>query len=487
MSSSSQTSSNSVQESSSSSQPSSSSEKQSSSSTQSRRFECVLENELVLRTTCSLLKTNVAISFLKWSKLAIYIEVRVKKSLGFFRGYPTMELVRTVGACSFKESEVIGTYGTPMETRQIPKAVKAMSTPEKLTAVFRQIRDEKEEPDLSEDVTAIIHRSEFDAVITTAKWKNLCDSYQLELRPWQRKALSCINNQNNRELLWIFDFTGNSGKTEMGNYLRYKLNFHQLAPGKALNPDLKVLLITPILFLIFNNYNYVSGSADNVCGQVKDSAAGYFIDFTRSRKKLQLSYDLMEAVKSGKMHSGKYHGCDKILKNTKMVVFSNFLPNMLSLSLDRWSFFHTKLGIVYLECRDVAPNQYVCCLSRINKACTSKEDKLYSVVQHDRQFFDEYLALHNFDLNFRLLHENSLAFPSVKDEHRADIRRMLKKKNFNGVIRYVKEKKLLKNSILPDNYKLKLQIRCNDDTSESSSDSDTSDISDTLDVTVTSQ
>lgn len=201
---------------------------------QSRRFECVIENGIVLDTVVNLLKLDVEVSFLKWSETVIYVEVRVKKTVSYFKKFHSaLELVRTCGLSSIPEEDVKGTHGVPMIARNLTTSSK-LSTPEKLRMVFKQVLETKETPDLSEDVDAIINKSDFDKVITAAKRKNRTAEYSLVLRQWQKKALTAIYGQEKREILWIFDFDGNSGKTELSKYLRFKCNFHKLPSGMYL-------------------------------------------------------------------------------------------------------------------------------------------------------------------------------------------------------------------------------------------------------------
>ena len=40
-----------------------------------------------------------------------------------------------------------------------------------------------------------------------------------QLKPWQQDAMDKIRYQGNKELMWIFDFDGNSGKTKLGHHL----------------------------------------------------------------------------------------------------------------------------------------------------------------------------------------------------------------------------------------------------------------------------
>ena len=42
----------------------------------------------------------------------------------------------------------------------------------------------------------------------------------VRLYPWQRVALTMVKHQNDRQILWIVDEEGNTGKTFLCKYLR---------------------------------------------------------------------------------------------------------------------------------------------------------------------------------------------------------------------------------------------------------------------------
>lgn len=206
----------------------------STSKVQSRRFEASLGSAIVDEQMFLELKSNSLISFFKWSEKAIYIETACKKTVSFFsKGvFPSrMENIVTTSVCRISDEEVIGIHGKPMDTRQIKKSAKVLTGAEKLKALYNSVRQNKVAPDLRDDVEAMINKRDYDKVITMAKKRNLAESYNMTPLPWQKMALEKILNQNDRELLWIFDFNGNSGKTELGKFLRYKQDFQRLATG----------------------------------------------------------------------------------------------------------------------------------------------------------------------------------------------------------------------------------------------------------------
>ena len=198
---------------------------------QSRRFQSLVPPQAMF-SLCKMLETNTFVSFYKWSEKEIYLEVNVKKTPGYFKnGYPALELIRIVSIGTIPDSEIKGEHGHPMETRQISKEAKALSTPEKLKQIYKTVREEKVIPNLTEDVEAMLNKKEYEIVINNAIIQNYNETYDITLRPWQRKALAKINGQNSREILWIFDFNGNTGKTEFNNFLEVKQNFQNLSPG----------------------------------------------------------------------------------------------------------------------------------------------------------------------------------------------------------------------------------------------------------------
>ena len=205
---------------------------------QSRRFECAYEDQSVdFNYIPNILKSDVNVSFVKWAKDTVYMETKTRKTVSYFIAmYPAfLSLIRCCKVSSITEDKVLGVYGTPLDTRQIRSEHKHLNTPEKLRLLYNYIRETKEVPDLSEDINAILNKGDYDKVITAAKRKNSAQQYSLNLKLWQKEVLKELNGQHERKVLWVFDFDGNSGKTELSKYLRYKCNYQKLPPGKNFN------------------------------------------------------------------------------------------------------------------------------------------------------------------------------------------------------------------------------------------------------------
>ena len=112
---------------------------------------------------------------------------------------------------------------------------KSASKRQKLQYVFDSVRETGQVPDLSEDVAAILHKKTFDKVIRAAAELNRKEKAteiysSFILRAWQEKVVADLEDQSNRTVLWVFDFDGKTGKTELANYLCAQKGLQKLFP-----------------------------------------------------------------------------------------------------------------------------------------------------------------------------------------------------------------------------------------------------------------
>ncbi len=83
----------------------------------------------------------------------------------------------------------------------------------------------------------------------------------------------------------------------------------------------------------------------DICGMIETNSKVFIFDFARSdNSKINDFFLLIEDLKGRFLLSSKYRGCVKTPRSNTIVVFTNQLPNLELLSMDRWEFFHTKLG-----------------------------------------------------------------------------------------------------------------------------------------------
>lgn len=130
------------------------------------------------------------------------------------------------------------------------------------------------------------------------------------LRPWQQALYDNLKREpDSRQIFFIVDPIGNSGKTWFGHYYCFlHENAQVLLPGKkadmayALNPLSRVV----------------------------------FVDAPRSKQGEYIQYDLLEDIKNGYVFCSKYESRVKQMQPCHVVVFMNEDPDMNKLSKDRY-------------------------------------------------------------------------------------------------------------------------------------------------------
>lgn len=130
---------------------------------------------------------------------------------------------------------------------------------------------------------------------------------EMTLRDWQENAVEKLLRQDNREVLWVLDATGNSGKSFLASWL-----------------------------------GCIKGAFEVTSGQTKDIAYAYemqrivVFDFSRQKEEY-VNYGVIEGFKNGVLFSPKYESRTLRFKPAKVIVFSNWEPNYKMLSKDRWN------------------------------------------------------------------------------------------------------------------------------------------------------
>lgn len=139
-----------------------------------------------------------------------------------------------------------------------------------------------------------------------------------QLRQWQTKAVEMIENQNDREILFIVDKTGNSGKTCLCKWLMRHKGAGCFRGGKHSD--------------IAEAYNYEEIVV---------------FDMARASDQEKWPWQPIESFKDGMIFSGKYQSQNKICKNpVKVVVLANVDIDMDRLSEDRYRIIE-KIGDVW--------------------------------------------------------------------------------------------------------------------------------------------
>lgn len=134
-----------------------------------------------------------------------------------------------------------------------------------------------------------------------------------EFYPWQEKAYNFLTEKSCRDVYWIFEEDGNCGKTIFSKYMVYHENSMIVQKGKYAD----------IMNIAFNR-----GA----------SLTKMIIDVPRSSGN-QVSYNAVESIKSGIIINTKYETGQMIINPVSIMIFSNFPPDISSLSKDRWKIF----------------------------------------------------------------------------------------------------------------------------------------------------
>lgn len=126
------------------------------------------------------------------------------------------------------------------------------------------------------------------------------------LRPWQLNVLNKLLEQDDRHVLWIVDYIGNTGKSFLSKYL-----------------------------------SAIHGAFEVTGGKTQDIAFAYayqpIVVFDLSRQKQEyVNYGVIEDFKNGRIFSPKYESKTIRFTPAKVVVFSNWDPDESMLSRDRW-------------------------------------------------------------------------------------------------------------------------------------------------------
>lgn len=139
----------------------------------------------------------------------------------------------------------------------------------------------------------------------------------LTLRPWQEKFMRFLDwHDHPREIIWIIDQVGNSGKTYISFYLQ------------DLFQALRVPNVSTRDFAFAYNFEKI------VC-----------FDYDRDNQE-HINYGLLEDLKNGALWSPKYESKCKNFRdmNVKVVCFANYSPDYSKLSHDRWRVFNLVEG-----------------------------------------------------------------------------------------------------------------------------------------------
>lgn len=145
---------------------------------------------------------------------------------------------------------------------------------------------------------------------TIKRIKVSADTNKVELPepyPWQEAVINMVNEEpNSREILWVYDNVGNTGKTHLCRYLVDHKGAFYTTNGKGAD------------------ISYAYQGQGIVC-----------FDFSRDTEE-RVNYSIIEQIKNGILFSPKYESGQKRFNHPHIIVMANFMPDRSKLSADRW-------------------------------------------------------------------------------------------------------------------------------------------------------
>lgn len=127
------------------------------------------------------------------------------------------------------------------------------------------------------------------------------------LHPWQQVIFNALRHRPDpRKILWIWDATGNKGKSYLATYLAVIKDAFVTSNGKS--ADIK---------FAYNGQSIV------------------VFDFSRTQQE-QINYQVIEEIKNRCLFSSKYISEMRVFAIPHVICMANFQPNRDALSRDRW-------------------------------------------------------------------------------------------------------------------------------------------------------
>lgn len=141
----------------------------------------------------------------------------------------------------------------------------------------------------------------------------------INLFPWQQFVIDSKNNRDRRRINLIYDPYGNNGKSTVAAIAELKHKAIDLPP--------------------LNDFKELIALLCNICMDKNIRDPGLiFMDMPRAMRKDQLfgMYSAIEQIKKCKLYDTRHHYKSWWIECPEVWIFSNILPDMNYLSLDRW-------------------------------------------------------------------------------------------------------------------------------------------------------
>lgn len=139
-----------------------------------------------------------------------------------------------------------------------------------------------------------------------------------KLFPWQERVRTlCEEEPDDRTVNWVYDENGKNGKTQFAKYMVVKHGAIIASAGGA--KDIA---------------NLIKNAADS--GKDLNEITAFIFNFAREVTSDDVSYRMLEMVKDGLVTNIKYEAETLVFNSPHIWVLANCLPNLSSLTKDRW-------------------------------------------------------------------------------------------------------------------------------------------------------
>lgn len=133
---------------------------------------------------------------------------------------------------------------------------------------------------------------------------------------WQRTALTFLDDESDRTIYWIYEGSGNTGKSSFVKYLAVKRGAFMVS-GKAADSK----------YGIVKFYEQFGKYPSLITVDIPRCMSDY------------VSYQALESIKNGHFFSGKYESGMCVFNSPVIICFANTMPEIDKMSLDRWQVY----------------------------------------------------------------------------------------------------------------------------------------------------
>ena len=144
-------------------------------------------------------------------------------------------------------------------------------------------------------------------------------SFEKTLRKWQQQLLDILSEEpDRRHVYWIVDKIGGQGKSDFCSYID-TLKFPDKCLTIASTGQLRDIADVIRNWMEQGNYPEI-----------------ILIDLPRTFSDRESIYTIIESIKNGRLTCTKYKGATLKFYSLHVMIFSNWMPKLKNLSMDRW-------------------------------------------------------------------------------------------------------------------------------------------------------